>query len=58
MFEINLFNKLRKFFEYNPVAKGKPSTEEDVLIIQQQLDLVLNDEFKKFYNEFWGLCYR
>lgn len=49
--------QLIAFFQKNPVAQGKPTTDDEVLNIEKSLNIKLDDDFKEFTMRFGGVCH-
>ena len=45
-------------FKKNPVAQGKPTTDDEVLNIEKSLNIKLDDDFKEFTMRFGGCVIR
>ena len=43
-----VLEQLIAFFQKNPVAHGKPTTDDEVLNIEKALNIKLDDDFKEF----------
>ena len=44
----SVLEQLIAFFQKNPVAQGKPTTDDEVLNIEKSLNIKLDDDFKEF----------
>lgn len=53
-----ILEQLIVFFQKNPVAQGKPTTDDEVLIIEKALNIKLDDDFKEFTMRFGGCVVR
>ena len=51
-----VLEQLIAFFQKNPVAQGKPTTDDEVLNIEKALNIKLDDDFKEFTMRFGGGC--
>ena len=49
-----VLEQLIAFFQKNPVAQGKPTTDDEVLNIEKSLNIKLDDDFKEFTMRFGG----
>ena len=43
-----VLEQLIAFFQKNPVAQGKPTTDDEVLNVEKSLNIKLDDDFKEF----------
>ena len=50
-----VLEQLIAFFQKNPVAQGKPTTDDEVLNIEKLLNINLDDDFKEFTTRFGGV---
>ena len=50
-----VLEQLIAFFQKNPVAHGKPTTDDEVLNIEKALNIKLDDDFKEFTMRFGGV---
>lgn len=50
-----VLEQLIAFFQKNPVAQGKPTTDDEVLNIEKSLNIKLDDDFKEFTMRFGGV---
>lgn len=50
-----VLEQLIAFFQKNPVAQGKPTTDDEVLNIEKALNIKLDDDFKEFTMRFGGV---
>ena len=53
-----VLEQLIAFFQKNPVAHGKPTTDDEVLNIEKALNIKLDDDFKEFTMRFGGCVVR
>ena len=49
-----VLEQLIVFFQKNPVAQGKPTTDDEILNIEKALNIKLDDDFKEFTMRFGG----
>ena len=56
MLNKSVLEQLIAFFQKNPVAQGKPTTDDEVLNIEKALNINLDDDFKEFTMRFGGVC--
>lgn len=49
-----VLEQLIAFFQKNPVAQGKPTTDDEVLNVEKSLNIKLDDDFKEFTMRFGG----
>ncbi len=49
-----VLEQLIAFFQKNPVAQGKPTTNDEILNIEKALNIKLDDDFKEFTMRFGG----
>ena len=54
----SVLEQLIAFFQKNPVAQGKPTTDDEVLNIEKSLNIKLDDDFKEFTMRFGGCVIR
>ncbi|PQL58714.1 hypothetical protein VCHSUH03_00535 [Veillonella infantium] len=50
-----VLEQLIAFFQKNPVAQGKPTTDDEVLNVEKSLNIKLDDDFKEFTMRFGGV---
>ena len=55
MLNKSVLEQLIAFFQKNPVAQGKPTTDDEVLNIEKSLNIKLDDDFKDFTMRFGGV---
>jgi len=53
-----ILEQLIVFFQKNPVAQGKPTTDDEILNIEKALNIKLDDDFKEFTMRFGGCVVR
>lgn len=53
-----VLEQLIAFFQKNPVAQGKPTTDDEILNIEKALNIKLDDDFKEFTMRFGGCVVR
>lgn len=53
-----VLEQLIAFFQKNPVAQGKPTTNDEILNIEKALNIKLDDDFKEFTMRFGGCVVR
>ena len=51
----SVLEQLIAFFQKNPVAQGKPTTDDEVLNVEKSLNIKLDDDFKEFTMRFGGV---
>ena len=53
-----VLNKLKSFFEKNPVALGQPTLPNEITLIENSLNKALDEDFKQFTSTFGGCAVR
>ena len=53
-----VLEQLITFFQKNPVAQGKPTTDDEVLNVEKSLNVKLDEDFKEFTMRFGGCVVR
>ena len=53
-----VLEQLIAFFQKNPVAQGKPTTDDEVLNVEKSLNVKLDEDFKEFTMRFGGCVVR